>query len=101
MVTKKELTQRVDEVTRWYCDICGKETTCGNSKHTCKMCRCDVCSGCSHVVEEYWHYCPVCWEIGKEFHKILDELQSSYDRNVEITIGAWKSAVLMKKARGG
>lgn len=102
MVMREETTTVTMIKETWHCDICDKVMICGSSKHACDICGCDVCSGCSHDVEEYWHYCPKCWGVGEMFrnqfekeqkrhHKVQNAILRRWTRVAGVKIGEKKS----------
>jgi hypothetical protein len=97
MVTTEE--RSVQEIVRMrrHCDVCGEPMTMQCTSHECKICGCDLCSACSHDVEEYWHYCPKCWEVGVVFRTMLKTAMELYDQTECGIIRAWEKAAGVKE----
>jgi hypothetical protein len=91
MAIKTETSTETITKHKWVCDICGKEMTMGCSKHTCDICGCDVCFGCAHEVDEYYHYCPHCWEIAQ-----YEQEQTRHNAVNDAIMCEWKQAVVIR-----
>lgn len=96
MVTTEKRTVQEIVTKQRHCDVCGATMVMQCTSHTCRICGCDLCSACSHDVEEYWHYCPKCWEVGKVFRVMLDEENKSHDQKETVIIEAWERAAGVK-----
>lgn len=84
-----------------FCDVCGAEIRIGLacSAAYCMYCRKDLCENCighenSTMVDYRDVYCKQCWELGKQYRPIIEELHLK----IESLYKEWQDKCKLKGA---
>lgn len=82
---KREKITKIIVIPKYFCDVCGNETS---TVHVCEKCRRHLCSTC--VEHQEFHddyieyYCHNCWELGKvhleRIRQLEDEINHEYGK---------------------
>ena len=98
MLYMRKNVEKTGTTVEVYCDTCGALMLGGS----CRMCGADVCFSCridtdydslengSYSGDYPDHYCPACWNAGKQYIEQIKQIRIKYDNEIDKLFDAWQ-----------
>lgn len=93
---KHESKRKVEEtIIEYTCDICGAQAP----GRKCCICEIDICELHTHREPDKWgdhseKYCAECWEIGKPFREIIEEVENRLYNEIDNINKEWRNTAI-------